>query len=122
MNIFYSTIQPIKNLSIIKKVQSILSNNKTRINSFLKKDVFEKEIKTEGDILENKIKTRNFPNSIGIEEDIITGTGGQIRFFQEDITKMKAMSTDKAKEYRAHLIAEGRFIKEPASYNNDELL
>lgn len=60
-----------------------------------------------------KMKSRELPNSVGGLEDDFSGIQGyKVKFYQEDIEKMKDMSLSEKQSYIAELIKNGKFIDE----------
>ncbi len=60
-----------------------------------------------------KMKSRELPNSVGgLEDDFSGNQGYKVKFYQEDIEKMKDMSLSEKQSYIAELIKNGKFIDE----------
>lgn len=59
------------------------------------------------------MKSRELPNSVNGHEDDFRGNQGyKVKFYQEDIEKMKDMSLSEKQSYIAELIKNGKFIDE----------
>lgn len=96
------SVKPTNQLNIFKMVESFILNTKVKIKGFLEKDVFEKK--------QVLLKSREYPNSIGGDkENIYAGKGGRVKFFKEDLEKMKNMTASERVAFKEKLIDEWRF-------------
>ncbi len=114
MNINKKIIQlnDIDKIQLSKRVNSFIRTSKQKLKE-LKKDVFEKETMKDLNDIKSKMKSRELPNSVGgLEDDFSGNQGYKVKFYQEDIEKMKDMSLSEKQSYIAELIKNGKFIDE----------
>ena len=100
---FKSTSQ----LSIIKFKKGVLT--KFSKLKTLVKDVFEREKQNYLIIDGKKIKEKDLPNCISGPSDFKGLTWGRVRFYTEDIEKMKNMDISERLAYKGKLIQQNRF-------------
>ena len=101
------------NFRIFNKMNIVFLEGKVKIKTLLK-DVFEKNSKGKDSIMKNdkKIASRFLPNSITGEEEVYNGRGGVIRYFQEDIEKMKTMTAEEIIKFKRQLRKENKYYEE----------
>ena len=110
-------IEPTMNISskaypkFLLKVKNYFSQRKIGLKNLIK-DVFEKAKPTVG-VEKNELinkRPRKLPNSISAKDETIgIGGGTKIRFYKEDLEKMKRMSIDEKLKYTEYLIENGRY-------------
>ena len=93
---------------IVLKIEKLFFQGKVRFKQLFK-DVFEKK--------QNNVKKieypRNLPNSISAKDEKFgIGGGRYLRYFQEDIEKMKTMSEDEIIEFKRKLREEKKYYLE----------
>ena len=112
-------ILPTKNLkisscSIVKRIKNFFLPKGTKLQK-IEKDVFEKAI-DDGvkKMPEKKLgMPRKLPNCVSGPDEIFTETGGcYVRYYPEDVEKMKNMTEDEMINYKRKLIMQKRYYEE----------
>lgn len=103
-----NSFQPAKS-PIANKIKRVFTDGHARLRTLIK-DVFEKSESKYLVIDGKKIKERDLPNCISAPSDYQNVTWGKIKYFPEDIQKMKNMTDKECIDYKEKLIDSGRFI------------
>ena len=107
-------------LTFVDHVKKLYFNGKVKLKTLLS-DVFTpktdqehyKNIRHQGDKFEHKyLKTRDVPNCISTENDVAGTKVKVVKYYQEDIEKMRSMTQEELKEYKKQLKKEGKFFFE----------
>jgi len=70
-----------------------------------------------------KIKSRKYPNWLGLPGENFGNTVGyKIAFYPEDMEKMKSMTKEEARSYRARLVADHKYYKDTSYRPMPEIL
>lgn len=97
--------------NFLLKVKNYFYQRKVGLKNLIK-DVFEKTkpvVDSEKKILIEK-EPRKLPNSVSAQDEQFgIGGGSKIKFYQEDLDKMKKMSIDEKLKYTELLIENGRY-------------
>lgn len=87
-------------MNIFTKVNSFLLNSKLKLKVLLQ-DVFEKNKETVSQEKNSrKLTARLLPNCVDGENEFYNGPGGIIKYFPEDVEKMKNMALDEKINYK----------------------
>ena len=113
MKIRPTTIITNSNNNLFTRVKNYFFTGKFMLKTLLK-DVFEKSNKhgAKTNMSEKFPYPRKLPNSFSAPDEVFSkGEGGKIRFYPEDLKKMKKMSIDEILEYKEKLIKEGKYFE-----------
>ena len=119
-------ILPTKNLkisscSIVKRIKNFFLPKETKLQK-IEKDVFEKTI-DDGvkKMPEKKLgMPRKLPNCVSGPDEydhLVPGGGGYVRYFPEDIEKMKNMTDEEIFEFKKNLRRQKRFYFDESGSN-----
>ena len=105
----------ISSCSIVKRIKNCFLPKETKLQN-VEKDVFEKAI-DDGvkKMPEKKLgMPRKLPNCTSGPDEydhLVPGGGGYVRYFPEDIEKMKNMTDEEMHIYKCALIKQGKYHK-----------
>ena len=98
------------NVSYIKKIQDYFAQKEYGLRlKVLARDIFDSTI-NRGGWFDYIGKPRKLPNFITAPEDCVNVVFKQIKYFPEDVKKMKNMDVDTRIAYKQKLMSEGKYI------------
>ena len=99
--------------NLFTKVKTYIFTGKLKLKSLIK-DVFEKSKSgVEPSMSEKYPYPRKLPNSFSAPDEVFSkgGGSGKVKFYPEDIEKMKNMSITERLQYGEQLLKEGKYIE-----------
>ena len=113
MQIRPTTIITSKTNNLFTKVKKYFFTGKLKLKTLFK-DVFEKSKSEVGTkMMEEYPYPRKYPNSFSTPDEAFSkgGDGGKVKFYPEDIEKMKNMSVTERLQYGEKLIKEEKYLE-----------
>ncbi len=96
--------------SPLRRIKNFYSSGLLRLKTLVK-DVFEKRESKYIIFDGKKMKERDLPNYVTGPSDLKGVTWGTIKYFPEDVEKMKCMNVDERIRYKQKLIKENKYIE-----------